>query len=100
MYDVILSKQALKDLDKLKQAGAAYASKAGELVGIVEENPYSNPPPYEKLKGDLQGFYSRKINDQHRFVYHILPNVDGLKDENGELFQGIVHVARMWTHYE
>jgi len=100
MYKAILTKQALKDLDKLKQAGAAYARKAKELVDIVEENPYKNPPPYEKLTGDLQGYYSRRINEQHRFVYDVLPNTQNLKDENGIPYKGIVHVLRMWTHYE
>jgi len=100
MYKVILSWQAQKDLGKLKQAGASYARKAKDLVGIVGEKPYQNPPPYEKLLGDLQGHYSRRINEQHRFVYDVLPNTDNLKNENGEPYKGIVHVLRMWTHYE
>lgn len=83
MYKVILSKQAEK-----------------ELVDIVEENPYKKPPPYEKFIGDLDGFYSRRINEQHRFVYDVLPNTDKLENENGEPYKGIVHVLRMWTHYE
>ena len=98
MYKAILSRQALKDLDKLKRAGLS--RKAKELVGVVEENPYKNPPRYEKLMGDLQGYYSRRINDQHRFVYDVLPNNDSLTDKNGKLYKGIVHVLRMWTHYE
>ena len=100
MYKVILSRQAVKDLDKLKQAGAAYAKKAGELVGIVAANPCQNPPPYEKLVGDLQGYYSRRINEQHRFVYDVQPNTDNLMDKSGTPYNGIVHVLRMWTHYE
>jgi len=100
MYKVILSRQALKDLNKLKQAGAAYAIKAKELVGIVTKNPYQNPPPYEKLVGDLQGYYSRRINEQHRFIYCILQNADHLTDSNKTPYKGIVHVLRMWTHYE
>ena len=100
MYKAILSKQALKDLEKLKRAGAAYASKAKELVDVVEENPFKNPPPYEKLVGDLRGFYSRKISEQHRFVYGVLPNDKNLTDEKGATYKGIVHVLRMWTHYE
>jgi len=98
VYKAILSRQALKDLDKLKRAGLS--RKAKELVGVVEENPYKNPPRYEKLMGDLQGYYSRRINDQHRFVYDVLPNNDSLTDKNGKLYKGIVHVLRMWTHYE
>jgi len=87
-------------LVKLKQAGAAYAKKAKKLVDIVTENPFQNPPPYEKLIGDLQGYYSRRINDQHRFVYDVLPNNQNLKNKNGILYKGIVHVLSMWTHYE
>ena len=100
MYKVILSKQALKDLEKLKRAGKNYAKKAKELIDVVKENPFMNPPSYEKLVGDLQGFYSRRINEQHRFVYDVLPNESNLMDDNGIAYQGIVHVLRMWTHYE
>ena len=100
MYKVILSKQALKDLEKLKQAGKNYAKKAKELVDIVKDNPWMNPPSYEKLAGDLQGYYSRKINGQHRFVYAVLPCDSNFADEQGVYLQGIVHVLRMWTHYE
>ncbi|MCL2420496.1 MAG: Txe/YoeB family addiction module toxin [Defluviitaleaceae bacterium] len=100
MYKAILSRQAVKDLEKLKRAGASYARKAKWLVNIVSSNPYQNPPPYEKLVGDLQGYYSRRINEQHRFIYDVLPNIDNLKDENGMLYKGIVHILRMWTHYE
>ena len=100
MYKVILSKQALKDLETLKRAGKNYAKKAKELIDVVKSNPYMNPPPYEKLVGDLQGFYSRRISEQHRFVYDVLPNDGNLIDDNGIAYQGIVHVLRMWTHYE
>jgi len=100
MYKVILSRQSMKDLDKLKRAGAVYEKKAKELVDIVSENPYQNPPPYEKLTGDLQGYYSRRINDQHSFIYDVLPNSDNISDENGISYKGVIHVLRMWTHYE
>jgi len=98
MYKVILTQQAFKDLEKLKRAG--YSKKAKELTEVVEENPYQNPPPYEKLVGDLQGFYSRRINDQHRYTYQVLPNTKNLSDSSGNPYKGIVHVLRMWTHYE
>jgi Txe/YoeB family toxin of toxin-antitoxin system len=98
VYKTILSRQAYKDLDKLKRAG--YNGKAKELVALVEENPYKTPPRYEKLVGDLHGFYSRRINEQHRFVYAVLPNTESFKNEKGELYKGIIHVLRMWTHYE
>ena len=100
MYKVILSKQAINDLEKLKRAGKSYAKKARELVDIVKDNPWMNPPSYEKLVGDLQGYYSRRINDQHRFVYAVLPNDSNFVDEQGIPLQGIIHVLKMWTHYE
>ena len=100
MYKAILSKQALKDLEKLKRTGSGYEKKAKELVDVVEEHPFKNPPPYEKLMGDLHGYYSRRINEQHRFVYAVLPNDKNLTDENGISYKGIVHILRMWTHYE
>ena len=106
MYEVILSKQALKDLDKLKRAGKSYVKKVKELIDIVSENPYQNPPPYEKLMGDLQGYYSRRINGQHRFIYNILPNIDDTEDteetedKKENECKGFVHILRMWTHYE
>ena len=100
MYKAILSRQSEKDLEKLRRAGASYVRKAKGFVDIVSNNPFQIPPPYEKLVGDLQGYYSRRINEQHRFIYDVLPNTNNLKDENGTAYKGIVHVLRMWTHYE
>ena len=98
MYKAILSRQALKDLKKLKQVGLS--AKAKEFTDIVEENPFMNPPPYEKLVGDLKDKYSRRLNGQHRYVYDVQPNDKKLVDENGVEYKGIVHVLKMWTHYE
>ena len=86
MYEVKLTKRALKDYEKLKQAGIL--KKSGPLVQILKQNPFQNPPPYEKLVGDLQGYYSRRINVQHRLVYSVDKNVQ------------IVVIRSMWTHYE
>ena len=86
MYEVKLSKRAQKDLQKLKQSGLS--KKAKSLVDILKENPWQNPPPYEKLVGDLNGFYSRRINVQHRLVYKVY------EDEQA------VAIYSMWTHYE
>jgi toxin YoeB len=58
------------------------------LLAVLEENPYQNPPPYEKLVGDLAGAYSRRINIQHRIVYQVLEE------------ERIVKILRLWTHYE
>lgn len=86
MYAVKLSKRAQKDLQKLKQSGLSKKTKS--LVDIMKENPWQNPPPYEKLVGDLNGFYSRRINVQHRLVYKVF------EDEK------VVAIYSMWTHYE
>ena len=86
MYEVKLSKRAQKDLQKLKQSGLS--KKAKSLVDILKENPWQNPPPYEKLVGDLNGFYTRRINVQHRLVYKVY------EDEK------VVAIYSMWTHYE
>lgn len=69
MYRIVFEKQALKDLDKLKAANISH--KAKRLVDIMKENPYQNPPKYEKLVGNLDGLYSRRINIQHRLVYQV-----------------------------
>jgi len=69
-WELVYTKQAQKDAKKL--SGSSLKSKAQELLKIIEENPYQNPPPYEKLVGDLAGAYSRRINIQHRLVYQVL----------------------------
>lgn len=83
-YKVLLHKQAVKDLERLKQA--KLAAKAKALKEVLEVDPFQ--PPYEKLVGNLAGVYSRRINIQHRLVYTV--------DEAAR----IVRILRMWTHYE
>lgn len=85
-YQLVFTKQAVKDSKKLSRAGLR--PKAEKLLGIISENPFQNPPPYEKLTGDLTGFYSRRINIQHRLVYQVLAK------------EKVVKVIRLWTHYE
>jgi Txe/YoeB family toxin of toxin-antitoxin system len=85
-WKVVLTKQANKDAKKLAAAGLQPQAEA--LLAILEENPYQSYPSYEKLRGDLSGYYSRRINIQHRLVYQIVP------EEN------TVKVLRMWSHYE
>jgi Txe/YoeB family toxin of toxin-antitoxin system len=97
MYKVVFTPHAVKDAVKLEQAGLK--PKAIIILRIVKQNPFQNPPQYEKLSG-LRDTYSRRINRQHRFVYQILPNTNGENDENGVPFHGVVKVIRMWTHYE
>lgn len=84
-YKLVFTKRAEKDARKLEQV--KLEAKAIALLKIIKENPYQNPPPYEKLIGDLKGLYSRRINIQHRLVYQILDN-------------GIVKILKMWSQYE
>lgn len=86
MWEIYYTKRANKDAKKLASAGLK--NKAQELLSIIQDNPYKNPPPYEKLVGDLSGAYSRRINIQHRLVYQVLDDEKAIK------------VLRLWTHYE
>ena len=85
-YQLVYTKQARKDARKLTAAGLA--DKAKKLLSIIGSNPYQNPPPYEKLVGDLSGALSRRINIQHRLVYEVVESAKTVK------------VIRLWTHYE
>lgn len=85
-WKVVFTKQAQRDAKKLSQSGLR--PQADKLLKVLEQNPYQNPPSYEKLVGDLSGAYSRRINIQHRLVYQILDGIQTVK------------VIRMWTHYE
>jgi Txe/YoeB family toxin of toxin-antitoxin system len=85
-WKLIYSKQAQKDAKKLASSGLK--PKAQELLALIAEDPYSKPPPFEKLIGDLAGAYSRRINIQHRLVYQVL------EDER------VVKVLRLWSRYE
>lgn len=86
MYAIVYTKDAIKDIPKLKTA--KLDTKAKSLVAIIRENPFQTPPPYEKLKGDLQGAYSRKINIKHRLVYAVSEEEKAVK------------IISMWSHYE
>jgi Txe/YoeB family toxin of toxin-antitoxin system len=83
-WKVVLSKQAVKDTQKIAAAGLK--QKVERLVEVLQDNPYT--PPYEKLVGDMQGFYSRRINIQHRLIYQIVEE------------QQTIKILRMWSHYE
>ncbi|MBB5335177.1 Txe/YoeB family addiction module toxin [Pectinatus brassicae] len=86
MYKILYHKKAIKDIQKLKSANLD--KKAKNIIEVIKENPFENPPPYEKLVGDLTGFYSRRINVQHRLVYDVVE------------VEKTVKIYRMWTHYE
>lgn len=85
-WQVVFSKHAEKDAKKLAAAGLK--SKAQELLAVLSNDPFQNPPSYEKLVGDLAGAYSRRINIQHRLVYEVF------------MKERVVRVLRMWSHYE
>jgi toxin YoeB len=85
-WDLVYTKQAQRDSKKLSSSNLR--DKAQELLDILSVNPFQNPPPYEKLIGDLDGAYSRRINIQHRLVYEVIES------------EKTVKVLRMWTHYE
>ena len=85
-WQLVYAKQALKDAKKLSSSGLK--AKAEKLLEIISEDPFRNPPPFEKLVGDLIRAYSRRINIQHRVVYEVFADVR------------IVKVLRLWTHYE
>lgn len=85
-WSLVYTKQAQKDAKKLASSGLK--GKAGKLLIILEQNPFQNPPPFEKLVGDLAGAYSRRINIQHRIVYQVYEE------------EKTVKVIRLWTHYE
>ncbi|MGZ5029706.1 MAG: Txe/YoeB family addiction module toxin [Methylobacter sp.] len=85
-WEIVYAKQALKDARKLAENGLK--QKAQAILAILADDSFQNPPPYEKLVGDLSGAYSRRINIQHRLVYEVF-----IKEK-------VVRVLRMWTHYE
>lgn len=86
MWTIKYSKQAVKDSKKIEHSNLKQSVE--NLLEVLKENPFQNPPPYEKLIGDLTGKYSRRINIQHRLVYEVFEE------------RKIVRVLRMWTHYE
>lgn len=86
MFVIVFTKQAAKDAEKLKEFGLDV--KAKKLIEILRENPFQAPPPYEKLIGNLEGAYSRRINIHNRLVYEVIKK------------EKTVKIIRMWTHYE
>ena len=95
MYKIVFTKQAIEDLNNLKKSGIS--SKAKALIDIIRENPYQNPPRYEKLVGNLDGILSRRINIQHRLVYQVYE--ENFTENNNE-YVGTIKIIRSWTHYD
>jgi toxin YoeB len=85
-WEILYAKQAMKDAKKLAASGLK--ARAQELLAVLVNDPFQNPPPFEKLVGDLAGAYSRRINIQHRMVYEVFVQ------------EKTIRVLRMWTHYE
>ncbi len=85
-WRLVFTKQAQRDAKKIAQSGLK--PTASRLLELLRDDPYQNPPPFERLVGDLSGAYSRRINIQHRLVYQVLEDINTVK------------VIRMWTHYE
>jgi Txe/YoeB family toxin of toxin-antitoxin system len=85
-WEIVYAKQAMKDAKKLAASGIK--PKAQDLLAVLVIDPFQNPPPFEKLVGDLAGTYSRRINIQHRIVYEVFTK------------ERTVRILRMWTHYE
>lgn len=85
-YELVFTRQAKKDAKKLK--GTPLAARAKELLELIRRDPFSAPPSFEALLGDLRGAYSRRINVQHRLVYQVMEK------------ERVVKILRLWTHYE
>ena len=85
-WRLVYTRQAQRDAKKLAASGLR--PKAEALLELLARNPFEDPPPFEKLLGDLSGAYSRRINIHHRLVYQVLPEIKTVK------------ILRMWTHYE
>ena len=86
VYRIVYRKQVVKDIPKIKEMGLS--EKTQRLISVIKENPYQNPPPYEKLVGDLQGAYSRRINVKHRLVYQVYE------------VEKVIKIISIWSHYE
>jgi len=86
VYSIVYTKKSTADIQNLK--AAKLEKKAKALLDLIKNNPFQTPPPYEKLQGDLQGAYSRRINIKHRLVYEVFEN------------EKIIKIISLWTHYE
>jgi len=95
MFHIVYTKLAVKDISHLKSSHLD--GKGGKLVEILREDPFRVPPRYEGLVGNLQGYFSRRINLQHRLVYQVFREPCEYK---GIRYEGTVKIIRMWTHYE
>ena len=95
MYKIIYTKQAAKDIENLKRANLA--AKTQNLIEVIRKNPFQKPPSFEDLRGNLKGFYSRRINIQHHLVHQVYQ--ENIIEEDKQ-YDGIIKIVRMWTHYD
>ena len=86
-YKILILKQAKKDKEKIKQY-PALKDNVEKLLSLIKKDPFHNPPPYERLIGDIKGLYSRRINRQHRLVYKVIEE------------EKAIVIISMWSHYE
>lgn len=86
MYKIEYHKKTINEISKLKES--KLNTKAKKIIELLKVNPYQTPPPYEKLVGDLQGYYSRRLNIQHRLIYQVYE------------LEKVVRIISMWSHYE
>ena len=98
MYKVKHSKQAKKDAVNIRRSGLR--PQVEEIIATIEQNPYERSQSFKELKGRLKGKYSRRINDEHRFVYEVRPNTENEKNEKDMPYKGIIWTLSMWSHYE
>jgi toxin YoeB len=96
MHKLDWTKKARKDADTCKRAG--WGKHLAKILEIVEKDPYNPSQGFERLKGNLKGFCSRRINYDNRFFYEVLPNAENARDQDGNLYDGIVRIHRTWEH--
>lgn len=95
MYRILYDKQTVKDIKNLK--AARLDKKAKQLIEIIPQDPFQNPPPFEGLLGSLSGYFSRRINIQHRLVYQVFEKKVTVDDIE---YDGTIKIIRMWSHYD
>lgn len=95
MYRILYDKQTVKDIKNLK--AARLDKKAKQLIEIIRQDPFQTPPPFEGLLGSLSGYFSRRINIQHRLVYQVFEEKVTVDDIE---YDGTIKIIRMWSHYD
>jgi Txe/YoeB family toxin of toxin-antitoxin system len=99
MYRIDWASQAKKDSQNIESVNLK--KQVAKIQGVVQKNPFERTPGhhFERLKGYIPPIYTRMINKQHRYVYTVEENIENAKNEDGEIYRGIVVVHRMWGHF-